>query len=260
MANVKVSQLTANAAKIAATDRLPIAKDTGGGTFSSRYATGAEINEVLLDTSPQLGGDLDTNGYKITSANDQDVVISPNGTGITKVESNITLRDTAGSTALEVRFFEGFSNGTNYTGIKAQNSLTANTTFTLPRADGTNGQVLVTDGAGGLSFDGPKKYVALLNQTGTSAPTATVLEDTLGTVTINYISVGTYEIVKTGAFLSDKTWVVGGSADNNAGSADFATLDIKRYDNNSIRLKTYDNFTKTNDMLVNTSIEIRVYP
>lgn len=256
MANVKVSQLTANAAKIAATDRLPIAKDTGGGTFSSRYATGAEINEVLLDTSPQLGGDLDTNGYKIISANDQDVVISPNGTGITKVESNITLRDTAGSTALEVRFFEGFSNGTNYIGIKANNSLTANTTFTLPTTDGTNGQVLTTNGSGVLSFIGAKKYVALLSQTGTSAPTATVLENTLsGSIVWSYDNVGSYEGTLTGEFISNKTvvFISGIYKGSSVGTR-------KTDDKISIYTTATTTNSEANDLLDETAIEIRVYP
>ncbi len=37
--------------------------------------------EIVQDTSPQLGGDLDVNGKVITSASNGSVVISPNGTG-----------------------------------------------------------------------------------------------------------------------------------------------------------------------------------
>ena len=37
--------------------------------------------DVVDDTSPQLGGDLDVNGNKITSASNADVTIEPNGTG-----------------------------------------------------------------------------------------------------------------------------------------------------------------------------------
>jgi hypothetical protein len=67
-------------------------------------------------------------------------------------------------------------------------------------------------------------------------------------------------MVLAGAFLANKTWVVGGSADINAGGGDFATLDIRRANDNTIILRTYDNFTAADDMLVNTSIEIRIYP
>ena len=37
--------------------------------------------QVVQDTAPKLGGDLDVNGKKITSASNGDVVVQPNGTG-----------------------------------------------------------------------------------------------------------------------------------------------------------------------------------
>lgn len=148
---VKISDLTAKGSKIASTDIIEVSVDTGS-SFVSRKVTGSELNEVSLDTSPQLGGDLDVNGYKITSDSDQDVIINPNGVGITKVESNLHLRDTSGATAPQINLYEGFSNGSNYIGIKAPNSLSADTTYTLPTADGTSGQVLSTNGTGTLSW------------------------------------------------------------------------------------------------------------
>jgi len=62
---------------------------------------------------------------------------------------SITGNSTAGA---EIRLPEDTDNGTNYVAIKAPNALAANVTFTLPTADGTNGQYLRTDGAGNLSF------------------------------------------------------------------------------------------------------------
>ena len=50
---------------------------------------------------------------------------------------------------------EGTNNGTNFIGLKAPNSVTTTTTFTLPDGDGTNGQILTTDGSGNLSFSNP---------------------------------------------------------------------------------------------------------
>ena len=43
MANVKISQLTAKGSDLEASDRIAIAQDTGGGTFASKYVTGAEV-------------------------------------------------------------------------------------------------------------------------------------------------------------------------------------------------------------------------
>ena len=47
---------------------------------------------------------------------------------------------------------EGTNNGVNFIGLKAPNSVTTSTTFTLPDGDGSNGQLLTTDGSGNLSF------------------------------------------------------------------------------------------------------------
>lgn len=47
------------------------------------------LANVVEDTSPQLGGDLDVNGKAIVSTSGRDVVIDPDGTGIVKVTSQI---------------------------------------------------------------------------------------------------------------------------------------------------------------------------
>jgi len=59
------------------------------------------------------------------------------------------------ATGSGVNFVEGTSNGTQYVTLKAPDSLSGITTFTLPGADGTNGQILTTNGSGVLSFVSP---------------------------------------------------------------------------------------------------------
>lgn len=44
-------------------------------------ASAAGISDVVDDTSPQLGGDLDVNGHSIVSTSNGDINITPNGTG-----------------------------------------------------------------------------------------------------------------------------------------------------------------------------------
>ena len=51
----------------------------GSGTLS--FATASGGGDVVEDTTPQLGGDLDVNGQKITSASNGHIEITPNGTG-----------------------------------------------------------------------------------------------------------------------------------------------------------------------------------
>lgn len=249
MANVKISQLTAKGSKIASTDRVAIAQDTGGGTFASKYVTGAEINEVLLDTSPQLGGNLDVNTHKITSASNGNIKIEPAGTGAVLIGGN----DTQPS---ELRFMELLSNGSSYVGFKAPAEIGTSRIYTLPTADGTNGQVLQTNGSGTLSWFGSKKYVALLTQTGTAAPTATVLDNTLGgTLVWTYDSVGTYIGTLTGAFTLDKTSVLISGVYKGSVSG-------LRKTNNTVQITTTATSTNTeaNALLDSTTIEIKVYP
>src|SRR5210317_1738441 len=56
------------------------------------------------------------------------------------------------STGGTLKLNEGTSNGTNFIGLKAPNSVTTSTTFTLPSADGGADEFLKTDGSGNLSF------------------------------------------------------------------------------------------------------------
>ena len=62
---------------------------TAAGIYAFAYESnndrfiliGGGLRDVVSDTTPQLGGNLDVNGNEITSASDGDVTIHPNGTG-----------------------------------------------------------------------------------------------------------------------------------------------------------------------------------
>ena len=56
------------------------------------------------------------------------------------------------TTGSGVNFVEGSNNGTDFITIKAPGTLAGIVTFTLPSTDGTNGQILTTNGSGVLSF------------------------------------------------------------------------------------------------------------
>ena len=63
-------------------DPLRTAFDKTDDNFSELYGSSAEANDLLEDATPQLGGDLDVNGRRITSArSNEDIVLLPNGTG-----------------------------------------------------------------------------------------------------------------------------------------------------------------------------------
>ena len=72
----------------AATARTTLGLGTAATTAASAYATAAQgttadsaLQDVVDDTTPQLGGDLDVNGNSIVSASNGNIAITPNGTG-----------------------------------------------------------------------------------------------------------------------------------------------------------------------------------
>ena len=71
------------------------------------------------------------------------------GSAATPANFKVGNSATAGAS---ISLMEDSDNGTNFTALKAADTLAASTTFTLPSADGSNGQVIGTNGAGTLSF------------------------------------------------------------------------------------------------------------
>lgn len=114
-----------------------------------------------------------------------------------------------------------------------------------------------------------KKYVATLTQTGTNAPVATVLENTLGSITWSYDSTGWYLGTLTGAFATASKVVVfvGNQFFVRETGGIIITKEVvsDRNDENSIFVGSakYDGVASgnvlDNAVLNNTPIEIRVY-
>jgi hypothetical protein len=112
--------------------------------------------------------------------------------------------------------------------------------------------VKVNAGETGLEFGEaiPKVYTALLTQTGTNAPVATVLENTIGNIVWSYDSAGTYFGTLSGAFTANKTWF--NVANQQSGAS---VIYITYQDANEFAINT-----SSNDILQLTPIEIRVDP
>jgi hypothetical protein len=74
------------------TDQWEITSD--GITYNAIATFGSVLTVVVEDTSPQLGGDLDVNGFQIISATpDQDIVVAPDGAGTLVVNAPIKLAE-----------------------------------------------------------------------------------------------------------------------------------------------------------------------
>lgn len=103
-----------------------------------------------------------------------------------------------------------------------------------------------------------KSYVALLTQTSTNAPIPIVLENTIGAIVWSYDSTGSYVGTLTSAFTADKTFVICNSTN---GTADDLVQAVTPFGNtDDILVYSWNTGTLANGILVNTPIEIRVYP
>ena len=68
----------------------------GGSSYTALATGGGGLNNVVEDTTPQLGGDLDVNGKNIVSAaSNEDIAIIPSGTGKVTIEAGLKLNDQA---------------------------------------------------------------------------------------------------------------------------------------------------------------------
>ena len=116
-----------------------------------KNAVTGDMNELVDDTTPQLGGNLDVNGYSIVSAasqtgsNGADIVVDPNGAGVVIFQGNTTRG--AGQFKLNC---EATTHGITIKG--PAHAAQADYTFTFPNNMGSNGQALVTNGTTGTSW------------------------------------------------------------------------------------------------------------
>ena len=105
------------------------------------------LNNIVEDTTPQLGGDLDVQSNEITSGTtNANIVVQPNGTGVLEVKGDGTSSGQSGTIQLNCSF--------NTHGVKIKSpahSAGASYTLTLP-TNVVNGQFLKTDTNGNLSW------------------------------------------------------------------------------------------------------------
>ena len=121
-------------------------------TFTTAPASGdlIECRKFTTTTTVTAITDLDGDTQIQTEEGSDDDTIRFDAAG-----NEIATIAAAGQTInneLALRFAEASGNGSNYIGLKAPASVSSNVTFTLPAADGTSGQAMVTDASGNLSF------------------------------------------------------------------------------------------------------------
>lgn len=148
-----------------------------GSAFINVVSSLGNLANVVEDATPQLGGDLASNGQDILMADDNAVIIGTDtdltivhDSGVnntlfksdtlefkSKANANLTFKIAPGATKAAVLYYQGserlaIESGTSrFTGgINADTATIASLAY--PTSDGTNGQVLTTNGSGTLSF------------------------------------------------------------------------------------------------------------
>ncbi len=120
-----------------------VLKTDGSGNLG--WVTAGGLSDIVQDSSPQLGGNLDVNNNSLVTASNGNIQLDPNGSGVVIFRGNAT----KGSGQFKLNC-ENNSHGVTLKG--PPHSAAANYTLTLPNDDGSNGQVLKTDGSGVLSW------------------------------------------------------------------------------------------------------------
>jgi len=118
-----------------ANDDVFVAVDTSGGGLKkvsrsaivSGLATSGAISNVVEDTTPQLGGDLDMNGQDIVTTSNADLELAPNGTG------HVTIRGNTNQGTIQ---FNCENNSHGQQVKAAPHSESANNVLTLPSTGG----------------------------------------------------------------------------------------------------------------------------
>jgi hypothetical protein len=118
---------------------------------NSTASTDTTHGALVVAGGVGIGGELHV-GNSLTVASG--LTVSESGASITG-NSSVTgtfyvTSTTSLRTRAELRFND--TDNSNYVGFRAPNNLTVNTTYQLPTADGTSGQVLSTNGSGVLSW------------------------------------------------------------------------------------------------------------
>ena len=145
-ATIAVGTVTTLSAGASAT--VTNAGSSSSATFNfgiPQGAEGATGGDLVTDTTPQLGGNLDVNGKDIVSVSNGDIELDPNGSGKVVFKGNAT----KGSG----QFVLNCENNSHGIVIKGPpHSAGASYTLTLPNDDGSSGQFLKTDGSGNLTW------------------------------------------------------------------------------------------------------------
>ena len=152
-----------------ANDDVFLAVDTSGGglkkvarsTVVSGLATSSAISNVVEDSTPQLGGDLDVNGNALVSTSNGNIALTPNGSGVVRIDGSNGIDIQSGSISIKnsgsqsyVDFYCESSNA-HYARLQApaHSAFSGNITLTLPATTDTVAGIAATQTLTNKSID-----------------------------------------------------------------------------------------------------------
>tara|TARA_Y100000593_G_scaffold49638_1_gene93542 strand:- start:36 stop:1268 length:1233 start_codon:yes stop_codon:yes gene_type:complete len=122
-------------------------------TLASISSALGGITDVVADTSPQLGGSLDVNGEDIVSTSNGNITLTPNGSGVVRVDGSNGIDMQSGAISIKnsgsqsyVRFYCESSNA-HYVQLQApaHADFSGNHTVTLPNLASTVATTSLTE-------------------------------------------------------------------------------------------------------------------
>ncbi|MAK73533.1 MAG: hypothetical protein CMK81_05460 [Pseudomonadales bacterium] len=114
-------------------------------TVTNLISSAGGLTEVVADTTPQLGGSLDVNGQDIVSVSSGNITLTPNGTGVVRVDGTNGIDMESGAISIKnsgaesyVRFYCESGNA-HYTQLQAapHSAYSGNVTVVLPASADT---------------------------------------------------------------------------------------------------------------------------
>jgi hypothetical protein len=134
-----VSDLNGSVTLVAGTN-VTLTGDNTAKTVTINATGGG--GDLVDDTTPQLGGALDVNGFAITSTSNANVEIAPNGTGDVLLTADTVRVGDAGAAATIT------TNGTSSLTINTNSGTNAGT---IVMTNGTNGNIIITPNGTGVT-------------------------------------------------------------------------------------------------------------
>ena len=173
--------------------------------FADGAGSGAEVQkasfiaDIVQDTTPQLGGNLDVNGNSIVSTSDGNIALTPNGTGDVQLDADtVRVGDNNADATIT----------TNGTGDLTLNTNGGTDSGSITIADGANGNISLTPNGTGAVAVGTKLTVDNITVDGNTISTT----DTDGNLTLS--PNGTGDVVIDGE-LALGNWTIEVDGSNN---------------------------------------------